>query len=299
MDIADLMNTHIQFKVRGSQRNLYPGTMPIWSMVKGITDNKNLANTTKELRSLPIEEYKKQKARRLMAVYLGVRFRDTKGKATKENVSKYTGIAGYDFDNVDVIVTLLKLQSIPEVFCAGLSASGSGVWCACKINAATSKEFALCFAKGIGAFREAGIVGIDIGAHDPTRARFVAHDPNFWWRWDALDDIPGFDPDGDLLLLGKPKKNKNHNVNLLPEGYQPSPEVCYDMAREIVSVAAETPDGERNNAKAYMCGRLKWLANRAKVPASTYAPLFIEAWDAVGSTHSKTVSMATRLLING
>ena len=290
------MNKHLHFKVKGISRKLHPSTMPLWSIVKGIKENKQLLKLTEQGRALEPEEYKKWKPRNLMAIYFGVQFRDRAGSADLENVSGYTGLAGYDFDDVDTALTIQTLKTIPQVICAGVSASGKGVWCVARVEAATDKEYRMCFAEGIRTFQEAGISGIDLGCHDPTRARFVAADPEFWSRWDAMDDdIPAFPAVGDLLLLRNPNKKKRSK---LPKDYNLSPEHALDEVRQILAEATTIEEEDRNKAKISMCGTLKCLAERTGVDAEVYAKLFLETWDAVGSDPEKTRSMVNRLLLN-
>lgn len=300
MDIMSLMFTPLHFKLRGSMRNLYETTMPLWSLIKGIQDNTTLAETTRqgrELRKQNKDEFKKWKPKNLMSIYLGVTFGDMTGRAKADNVKGYTGLAGFDFDDVNVAETLKLLQSVPQVICAGVSISGVGVWCAAHVAAATETEYLSCFAEGIRVFKEVGITGIDTGAHDPTRARFVASDPECWWRWDC-DEIPPFMPVGDWALLTSTKKKRKKRIKI-PDGYVMSKELAYDEAKAIIGEADEIEDGERNNAKARQIGKLKALAERAKVPVETYVQPFMDKWDEVGSTHKKTVSMVNRLMLNG
>jgi len=300
MNIAEVMNTPLHFKVRGSARNLHPTCMPLWSMLKGIRENATLADVTEQgrviLKSAGKEKFQAWKPKNLMSVYFGCKFRDADGRADEANVSGYTGLAGFDFDGVEPAPVLAALKDIQQVVCAGISASGRGVWCAARVSAGTAQEYVACFARGIQTFQVAGLTGLDIGAHDPTRARFAAADPDCWWRWDAQGDVPAFQPDGDLSVLGSRKTEKRRKPKL-PENYQPSFEMVFDEVREILSTCASIADGDRNTEKARQCGLLKALAAKAGVPPATYAAAFIEAWDKVGSTHKKTVSIASRLLI--
>lgn len=300
MKPEDLMNIHLHFKVRGNMRNLHPTTMPLWSLVKGIRENQALADLTATGRELDARDhlaFKEWKPRNLMAVYFGARFRNAEGRPELANVSGYTGLAGFDFDDVDAGAVLEKLREVPQVACAGISASGKGVWCVTPVAAATASEYAACFADGIAAFRAAGFTGLDVGAHDPTRARFAASCPECWWRWDA-EDIPAFQPVGDLSLLAAEGKRKGRKVKI-PKDYRMTPELAFGEARMVLAEAAEVADGDRNTAKASMCGKLKAIAAKAGVPPSAFAPLFIEEWDKTGSTHKKTVSIASRLLVGG
>jgi hypothetical protein len=302
MNIVDVMNTALQFKVRGTMRNLHPTTMPLWSYIKGVQESKALAETTAQGRALLAagdkDAFDDWKPRSLMSVYFAVHFRDVKGgTADAANVANYTGLAGYDFDGVDVASTMAKLRQIPQVVCAGVSASGRGVWCIAAVAAGTAAEYARCFAEGVRAFQATELSGLDLGAHDPTRARFAASSPECWWRWDAEDDIPAFQPVGDISLLRKPRKNGRKKLPL-PEGYGAlGPELAFDEMRQILNSADEVQDGDRNNEKARQCGELKALAKRAGVSPAVYAGPFIAKWDALGSTHRKTVSMVNRLLL--
>ena len=297
MTIIDIMNTQLAFKLRGNMRKLHPTLMPLWSLIKGIESNAKLLELTEYGRTLEKPDYKKWKPRNLMAVYFGAKFRDSSGASDLVNVSGYTGLAGFDFDNVEVAATMGILKSIPQVTCVGISASGKGVWAIAHVAAATDPEYRMCFAEAIKTFKEAGVLGIDYGCHDPTRARFVVADPNCWWRYDATDDIPAFPPTGDLLLLGNPDKKRRKKVKT-PTGYHMSPELAFDAVREILS---EVPDlevgvGERNNEMARMCGKLKSLANNTGVNIEIYAAAFTKAWDAVGYEPKRTRSMVNRLL---
>jgi hypothetical protein len=231
-----------------------------------------------------------------MSVYLAVKFREAEGRADEANVCGYTGLAGFDFDDVDAGAVLEKLREIPQVVCAGVSASGKGVWCAARVACGTAREYMACFADGVAAFEAAGLPGLDKGAHDPTRARFVASSPECWWRWDAMGDIPAFQPVGNISVLSGAKK-KGRAAPKLPAGYKISPELAFDEVRQELSRAATTADGERNTEKARQCGRLKAIAKKAGVNPAAYFQAFVDTWDEVGSTHKKTVSMANRLLL--
>ena len=298
MNIIEVMNTQLHFKVRGTMRNLHPTTMPLWSLVKGVQENRALADLTAQGRALPKEQFKDWKPKNLMSIYFAVRYRNAEGRADAENVAGYTGLAGFDFDDVDAPAVLEKLRDVPQVVCAGLSASGKGVWCACRVAAATAQEYAACFADGLAAFKAAGFTGIDIGAHDPTRARFAASSPECWWRWDAQGDIPAFQPVGDLSVLSH--KKKSGAKAKLPKAYtHMSPELAFDEVRQVLSTADGVADGDRNTEKARQCGQLKAIATKAGVNPSAYAGAFISKWDSVGSTHKKTVSIANRLLLGG
>jgi len=295
--IADIMNIPVQFKPRGIMRNLHASPMPLWSLIKGIQESKPLAVLTAEGRALTDKEaFRAWKPRNLMAVYLAVKFKEAGGRADEANVCGYTGLAGFDFDDVEAAPVLEKLREIPQVVCAGVSASGRGVWCAARVACGTAQEYKLCFAEGVKTFQAAGLSGLDIGAHDPTRARFVASSPECWWRWDAMGDIPAFQPVGNLLLLGKPKK-KTRAKTRLPTGYKLSPELAFDEVRQELAIAAATADGDRNTEKARQCGRLKAIAKKAGVSPAAYFQAFVDEWDKQGSTHKKTVSMANRLLL--
>jgi len=302
MTISDVMHTPLHFKTRGAARNLHPTTMPAWSLLKGIRENAALATLTAEgrevLKTSGKEAFQAWKPKNLMAVYFGCRYKDPTGRADEKNVAGYTGLAGFDFDNVDAPAVLEALHGIPQVVCSGISASGQGVWCAARVAAATAQEYIACFADGVKAFQAAGLPGIDVGAHDPTRARFAASDPNAWWRWDAEGDIPAFQPVGDLSLLGSRKKEGRGKAKM-PANYILSPELAFDEVRAVLSTAAETEDGERNSEKARQCGKLKTVAAKAGVSPAAYAAAFIGEWDKQGSTHKKTVSMANRLLLGG
>lgn len=300
MTIESIMQIHLSFKPRGTMRNLHPTAMPLWSLVKGIRENAKLAETTAEGRRILAERgkeaFKEWKPGNLMSVYLAVRFKDAEGRPCAENVAGYTGLAGFDFDDVDAQAVLATLRSVPQVVCAGISASGSGVWCAAHVAAATAQEYALCFADGIRAFLEAGLPGIDVGAHDPTRARFAAACPECWWRWDAEGDVPAFAPVGDLSLLGK-EKARGRVKTKLPEGYALSPELAFDEARRVIGEIKDVQVGERDTTMASMCGRIKGIARKAGVNPSAYAGQFIAEWDAKGYPHKKTVSQVNRLLL--
>lgn len=298
MTITDVMLTPLAFKVRGTMRNLHPTTMPLWSLVKGVQESRHLAELTAQGRALPREQFKEWKPKNLMAVYLAPRFRDNEGRPDTANVAGYTGLAGFDFDDVDPGEVLGALRGVPQVVCAGVSASGRGVWCCARVAAATAQEYALCFAEGVTVFKAAGLPGIDVGAHDPTRARFVASSPECWWRWDAIEDIPAFLPVGDLTTLSNPKKRAAPKVKV-PKGYNMSPELAFDEARNILSEVPDVPEGCRDNTIAQECGRLKALAACAGVSPAAYAGPLIAAWDARGYPHKKTVSIVTRLLLGG
>jgi len=153
-----------------------------------------------------------------------------------------------------------------------------------------------CFADGVAAFEAAGLPGLDKGAHDPTRARFVASSPECWWRWDADGDIPAFQPVGNISVLSSAKK-KGRAPPKLPAGYKISPELAFDEVRQELSRAATTADGDRNTEKARQCGRLKAIAKKAGVNPAAYFQAFVDEWDKQGSTHKKTLSMANRLLL--
>ena len=300
MTIAEVMNSHLRFKPRGIMRNLHPTSMPLWSLIKGVQENKPLAETTAQgrqiLASEGIEAFKAWKPKNLMAVYLGCRFKEANGRADEANVCGYTGLAGFDFDDVDSGEVLEKLREIPQVVCAGVSASGKGVWCAARVACGTAQEYVACFADGVAAFEAAGLPGLDKGAHDPTRARFVASSPECWWRWDADGDIPAFQPVGNISVLSSAKK-KGRAAPKLPAGYKTSPELAFDEVRQELSTAATTADGDRNTEKARQCGRLKAIAKKAGVNPAAYFQAFVDEWDKQGSTHKKTVSMANRLLL--
>lgn len=300
MTIAEVMGTHLQFKPRGSARNLHPTSMPLWSLIKGIQENKPLAETTAQGRQILVtggkETFKAWKPKNLMAVYLGCRFKEANGRADEANVCGYTGLAGFDFDDVDSGEVLEKLREIPQVVCAGVSASGKGVWCAARVACGTAQEYMACFADGVAAFEAAGLPGLDKGAHDPTRARFVASSPECWWRWDADGDIPAFQPVGNISVLSSAKK-KGRAPPKLPAGYKISPELAFDEVRQELSRAATTADGDRNTEKARQCGRLKAIAKKAGVNPAAYFQAFVDEWDKQGSTHKKTLSMANRLLL--
>jgi|GEM_PF-1258351 len=301
MTIAEVMGTHLQFKPRGIMHNLYPTSMPLWSLIKGIQENKPLAETTAQGRQILATEgkeaFKAWKPKNLMAVYLGCRFKEANGRADKANVCGYTGLAGFDFDDVDAGAVLEKLREIPQVVCAGVSASGKGVWCAARVACGTAQEYMACFADGVAAFEAAGLPGLDKGAHDPTRARFVASSPECWWRWDAMGDIPAFQPVGNISVLSNAKKKGRAAAPKLPAGYKLSPELAFDEVRQELSRAATTADGDRNTEKARQCGRLKAIAKKAGVNPAAYFQAFVDEWDKQGSTHKKTVSMANRLLL--
>ena len=297
MTIAEVMNTHVQFKPRGIMRNLHATSMPLWSLIKGIQENKPLADLTAQGRAITDkEDFRAWKPRNLMSVYLAVKFREAEGRADEANVCGYTGLAGFDFDDVEAAPVLEKLREIPQVVCAGVSASGKGVWCAARVACGTAREYMACFADGVAAFTAAGLPGLDKGAHDPTRARFVASSPECWWRWDANGDIPAFQPVGNISVLSSAKK-KGRAPPKLPAGYKISPELAFDEVRQELSRAATTADGERNTEKARHCGRLKAIAKKAGVNPAAYFQAFVDEWDKQGSTHKKTVSMANRLLL--
>ena len=297
MTIVEVMNIHLRFKPRGIMRNLHPASMPLWSLIKGIQESKALADLTAQGRAITDkEQFKAWKPRNLMSVYLAVKFREAEGRANEANVCGYTGLAGFDFDDVEAAPVLEKLREIPQVVCAGVSASGKGVWCAARVACGTGREYMACFADGVAAFEAAGLPGLDKGAHDPTRARFVASSPECWWRWDAMGDIPAFQPVGNISVLSGAKK-KGRAAPKLPAGYKISPELAFDEVRQELSRAATTADGERNPEKARQCGRLKAIAKKAGVNPAAYFQAFVDTWDEVGSTHKKTVSMANRLLM--
>lgn len=298
MTIDAIMEIPLHFKVKGTMRNLYPTTMPLWSLLKGIQDNKALAETTEQGRKLldDPEAFKAWKPRNLMSIYFAVRFRDPEGPAKETNVCGYTGLAGFDFDDVEAGPVLKNLRDIPQVICAGTSVSGKGVWCAARVAAATEREYVGCFADGIETFKAAGLPGIDAGIFDPTRARFVSYCPECWWRWDAMGDIPAFQPTGNLMVLSGKKRNAESRT-ALPSGYKPSPEMAYDEMRTILASAEDVADGDRNAEKARQCGKLKSLAAKAGVNPAIYAQPFIDKWDSLGSTHKKTVSLVNRLLL--
>ena len=297
MTMIEVMNIPIQFKPRGIMRNLYSTPFPLWSLIKGIQESKALAVLTAEGRALTDKDaFKAWKPRNLMSVYLAVKFKEAEGRADEANVCGYTGLAGFDFDDVEAAPLLEKLHDIPQVVCAGVSASGRGVWCAARVACGTAQEYKLCFAEGVKTFQVAGLSGLDIGAHDPTRARFVASSPECWWRWDADGDIPAFQPVGNISVLGSAKK-KGRAAPKLPAGYKISPELAFDEVRQELATAATTADGERNTEKARQCGRLKAIAKKAGVNPAAYFQAFVDTWDEVGSTHKKTVSMANRLLL--
>ena len=302
MTIAEVMQTPLHFKVKGAARNLHPTCMPVWSLLKGMQENKPLADLTAQgreiLRTSGKEAFKAWKPKNLMAVYFGCKYKDTTGRADEANVCGYTGLAGFDFDDVEAAPVLEKLREIPQVVCAGVSASGKGVWCAARVACATAQEYKLCFADGVKAFQAAGLPGIDIGAHDHTRARFAASSPESWWRWDADGDIPAFQPVGDLSLLGKPKKEKRGKIKL-PADYPFSPELAFDEVRQVLATADETADGDRNTEKARQCGQLKAIAAKAGVSPAAYYQAFVDKWDEIGSTPKKTRSIANRLLLGG
>ena len=298
MTIAEVMNTHVQFKPRGIMRNLHTTSMPLWSLIKGMQESKALADLTAQGRAITDkEEFRAWKPRNLMSVYLAVKFREAEGRADEANVCGYTGLAGFDFDDVEAAPVLEKLREIPQVVCAGVSASGKGVWCAARVACGTAREYMACFADGVAAFEAAGLPGLDKGAHDPTRARFVASSPECWWRWDAMGDIPAFQPVGNISVLSGAKKKESRGKTKLPAGYKISPELAFDEVRQELSRAATTADGDRNTEKARQCGRLKAIAKKAGVNPAAYFQAFVDTWDEVGSTHKKTVSMANRLLL--
>lgn len=296
MTIADIMNIQLQFKPRGIMRNLHATSMPFWSLIKGIQESKPLAVLTAEGRALTDKEaFKVWKPRNLMSVYLAVKFKVVEGQANEANICGYTGLAGFDFDDVEAAPVLEKLRDIPQVVCAGVSASGKGVWCAARVACGTAQEYVACFADGVAALSAAGLPGLDKGAHDPTRARFVASSPECWWRWDADGDIPAFQPVGDISVLSA-KKKQTHKRKM-PEGYKLSPELAFDEVRQELATAATTADGDRNTEKARQCGRIKAIAKKAGVAPAAYFQAFVDEWDKQGSTHKKTVSIATRLLL--
>lgn len=305
MTISDIIQIPLSFKPLGSCRCRHRSLMPLWSLVKGIRENAKLAETTAAGRRILAEQgkdaFKDWKPEHLMSVYFAPKFKDGEGKnqmrANTENLVGYTGLAGFDFDGVDAPAVLAALRAVPQVVCAGISASGSGVWCAAHVAAATAQEYALCFADGIRAFREAGLPGLDIGAHDPTRARFAASCPECWWRWEAEGEVPAFLPIGDLGLLGKEKKQRGFGKGKLPEGYVLTPELAFDEARQIIAEIKDVQVGERDTTMASMCGRMKAAARRAGVNPAAYVGPFIAEWDAKGYPHKKTLSQVNRLLL--
>lgn len=300
MTIIEVMNTPIHFKSRGTARNLNATPFPLWSLIKGVQESKALAETTAQGRQILATEgkeaFKAWKPRNLMSVYLAVKFKEAEGRADEANVCGYTGLAGFDFDDVEAGPVLEKLREIPQVVCAAVSASGKGVWCAARVACGTAQEYVACFAQGVAAFMAAGLPGLDKGAHDPTRARFVAACPECWWRWDAEGEIPAFQPVGDISVLSAKKKERAAKPKL-PSGYTSSPELAFDEVRQELATAATTPDGDRNTEKARQCGRLKAIAKKAGVSPATYFNAFVEEWDKQGSTPKKTRSMANRLLL--
>lgn len=298
MTIADIMNIPLQFKVKGTMRNLHATPMPLWSMLKGMKENKALAELTAYARAIPDkEEFKAWKPKNLMSIYFAVRFKEVEGRPDTANIGGYTGLAGFDFDDVEAAPVLEKLHEIPQVVCAGVSASGKGVWCAAHVACGTAQEYVAAFAKGIETFVGAGFTGMDLGAHDPTRARFVASSPECWWRWDAEGDIPPFTPDGNIMVLGRAKKEGRKAK--MPAGYSCSPELAFDEVRSVLASADTVADGDRNTEKAHQCGKLKAIAKKAGVQPAAYFQAFVDKWDEAGSTHKKTVSIANRLLLGG
>lgn len=269
MTIEDVMHTALHFKVRGNTRNLHPTTMPLWSLIQGLRENKALGDLTAQGRAVlekDRDEFKAWKPRNLMSVYLAVRFRDREGRPDAENVSGYTGLAGFDFDHIeDPHATLGHLRTIPQVICAAVSASGHGVWCVAHVAAKTDSEYRACFARGVQTFLGAGMTSIDKGTHDPTRARFVASSPECWWRYDALGEIPAFDADGDVTVLKSGNAGKRAKI-MLPANYGMSPELAFDQVSMVLASASEVEDGDRNNRTPRMCQRLKSLAEKAGVP---------------------------------
>jgi len=300
VDIVEVMNIQLSFKTRGNMRALHPTTMPVWSLLKGVVENRRLAELTAQgravLKDQGPKEFKEWKPRNLMSVYFAARFRDPEGRPDAENVAGYTGLAGFDFDDVDAAATLNALRGVPQVACAGVSASGKGVWCCALVAAATADEYARCFADGVAAFRAAGFAGLDVSTYDPTRARFVASCPECWWRFDG-GDMPAFQPVGDLSLLSRPKKRKASKPRL-PHGYTMTPELAFDEARTILSEVPDVEVGCRDTTMAQECGRLKALAKKAGVSPAVYVPPFVKAWDAKGYPHKKIMSMVNRLLLS-
>ena len=299
MNIIDVMNTHLHYKVRGTMRNLHPTTMPLWALIKGVRENKGLAELTAQGRAIGNhDEFVMWKPRNLLSVYLAPRFRDAEGRADEANVCGYTGLAGFDFDGVENPLEVMeKLREVPQVVCASTSVSGKGVWCVARVSASTAAEYLSCYAAGVSAFRERNIPGIDIGIWDVTRARFVSSCPECWWRWDGID-VPAFEPVGDLTVLeSEKKKNGKKRQVQMPSGYrQTSLGLAMDQVRQVLMQADDVPDGERNTEKARELGQIKAIAERAGVDPEIYKQSFIDKWDSVGSTRKKTRNMANRLL---
>ncbi len=301
MNIVDVLNVPLHFKIRGSLRKMHPTTMPLWSMLHGIQDNHRLAQTTEEGRRVATEQgkeaFKTWKPRNLMAVYFAPVFKDPAGRPNTDNLSGYSGLAGFDFDGVDDVVSLTAvLKGMPHVVCGGVSASGKGVWCVARVAASTLAEYHACYAEGVAGFLSAGLESVDKGCFDPTRARFVAADPDCWWRWDTLGDIPPLLPVGDVGILRTSKKHK-HVEMTLPLGYSMGPELACDEVRLILAEADDIEDGERNNFKAHQLGKIKALCRRHNLSPNPFAIMFIQYWDNAGSTHKKTVQMVERLLL--
>ena len=86
VNIIEVMNTQLHFKVRGTMRNLHPTTMPLWSLVKGVRENRALAELTAQGRALPKEQFKDWKPKNLMSIYFAVRYRDAEGRADRVTV---------------------------------------------------------------------------------------------------------------------------------------------------------------------------------------------------------------------
>lgn len=299
MTIEQIMSIQLHFKQRANMRSLYPSTMPLWSIIQGAQENQRLKATTEEARKLKNTDskaYNKFKAANFVAVYFGAKFGEN-DKPDLPSVTGYTGLAGFDFDDIKQPLELIEdLKLIPEIVCASVSVSGTGVWCVARVAVGTAGEYMRAYARGIQTFMDNGLIGMDLGCHDPTRARFISYCPDAWWRWDANGDIPAFVPDGDTTVLRSPT-SKYHIYMILPESYKMSPEVAHDAMLRLFAENMNVPDGEMNNAKARMAGKLKGLIRRGKLSPEVAYDGYLAHWDALGSTKKKTRSIANRLLL--
>lgn len=298
MKIIDALHIPIRFKPRGTMRKLYYSPMPLWALLEGLKENQKLKVLTERGRALAITnptEFKSWKPSNLMSAYPSVYFKEGEVPANKDHVIGLTGLAVFDFDDVDVEFTLRALKEIPECIAGIESVSGRGVWAICAVDASTPSEYERCYAAGIETMTLAGITGIDCGVFDINRARFLAHSSKLWWRCGA-DRVPAFPPKGDINVL--PKRQKRERTEL-PPNYVMTPSVLSAEIRAELETAKDVPDGEHNNAKASQAGIIKSLCIKAGVSPALYFNDFCAAWDAVGSTPKKTRDIANRLLLGG